>query len=118
MTNGLRRISFRRAFHLVSAFSRGAYHLSSPVSLRRRFALVTRIMGAYVSGTVKMMMTRQTPAWKRQRNLINWQRPFALPSPGTLTHRIWSRSRTPIANPGQVSAVATAFRWNSKWKGE
>src|SRR5689334_18670147 len=61
MMKGLRRISCRRAFQRVSAFSRGAYHLSSPVSLRRRLALVTRIMGAYVSGTVKTMRTRQTP---------------------------------------------------------
>jgi hypothetical protein len=77
MMNGLRRISLRRAFHRVSAFSRGAYHRSSPVSLRKRFALVTRIMGAYVSGTVKMMMTRQTPARKRQPKLRESKQPSA-----------------------------------------
>ena len=78
MMNGLSKIELSLALKLWSVFStkgqpqpqdlphaiylRGAYHWSSPVSLRSFLARCTRSIGVYVSGTVARMTTRQTPA--------------------------------------------------------
>ena len=62
MMNGFNKIVFKKSFMFRSAFSIGAYHRSSPVSFLVRLAFLTNKVGAYVSGTAKMMTNRQTLA--------------------------------------------------------
>jgi hypothetical protein len=64
----------------------GAYHLSSPVALRFLSALRLRITGAYVSGRVKTVRKKQSPAnrvrtQKSQRQLAGLT-PIAPPTIG------------------------------------
>ena len=59
--NGFPRIREARCPKGTLTASMGAYHLLSPVSLRFRSAFLFKIMGAYVSGSVKIMKTKQPP---------------------------------------------------------
>lgn len=60
-THGLARISEARSPIEIFFASIGAYHLSSPVSLRLRWALRFKIVGACVSGCPMTTRQRQTP---------------------------------------------------------